>query len=173
MLMIRLLSKLIHFKNATLIIISLVISACGSSKDKDLADAKTAPAPPAAQDPGSFVVKSPQGTENAVASADGCSTDLKGQDTLNPKTSEKQTTYSGKVLKDCGKEGRKLTLLIKAPGEFKIGPEYGCKLNNAADYNVKCQGSGVKRADDGAFSISISGSATFESSSLHMRIIYE
>ncbi len=173
MLMIRLFNKLVNFKSSTLIIISLLTTACGSSKDKDLDDAKTTPAPPASQDPGSFVVKSAQGTENAVASTDSCSTDLKGQDTLNPKTSEKQTTYSGKVLKDCGKEGRKLTLLIKAPGEFKIGPEYGCKLNNAADYNVKCQGSGVKRADDGGFSISISGSATFESSSLHMRIIYE
>lgn len=167
-------SRISHFmptQMATFFVgIILITSGCGSQKEQDLAEAKKAP--DAGPSQGGFVVRPQQGADNAQPASLGCATELKQEVIINPKSSGITAIFAGKVSVDCEKSGKKATLFIQSPGEFKIGPEFGCVLNQG-DFNVRCQGSAVKASADGTVSITIAGDARFESSQIKMRFSFE
>jgi hypothetical protein len=109
-------------------------------------------------------------SENAEPVKGQCQTDLRQDVIINPNASGITALFSGKLDPACV-GSKKLVLLIYAPGEFSVAPEYRCLLSEG-EFNVKCTGPLV-RLSEGNFSISLTGGPQFNSQPIRMKLSVE
>ncbi len=152
----------------TYVSLMFLMQACGSRRQEDL---ESANGEKSQDKSGQVKVNTPLSQDAVGVNPGSCSVDMKQAVILNPAEGVR-AVFSGKVQASC-KEGKRATLYVFSPVEFAVDPSYGCMLNDSKEFNIRCQGSAVRLAEDGSFQITISGDSKFDSTKVRMKISFE
>lgn len=168
-------------KAAWLALVALlgILGACGSQKEDDrkaLEEEQRQQQTRQGADGYFQIPKTGIADGQAAQPADPCDAELEQKVFIRSDSNVMEAMFSGKVdAKSCTAEGRRPVLLIKSElPTFEPPPSLDCQPKpDGGDYNIRCLSPQAQIQADGVVSVTVRANASYQSSKVKMRLVYE